>query len=310
MKNIQKKYRELPAEDQVRIIARVAADQKALDVVALDVRGLASFADYFVIMGGTSTRHVQGLADVIDREISSKRAKATETEGLSEGQWILLDYGDVIVHIFYHETRPEFDLEGLWHDAPRLDLSKPAPVVKEAAGKKRKVAVRVPARLFGEDPDAVAPKATRKPKPKAAAKAAAKPPRKVAAKPARKTTTKAAAKPARKTTTKPARKAADRSTGWAEERPARKTAERPTRRTSEKPAVKAADKPTRWTAEKPARKTTERSARWTADKPARKSADRSDSWTAEKPTRKSVGKPTRKAPTAKPQGKPAGRTKK
>ncbi len=61
MKKIQKKYRELSAEEQVRIIARVAADQKALDVVALDVRGLASFADYFVIMGGTSTRHVQGL---------------------------------------------------------------------------------------------------------------------------------------------------------------------------------------------------------------------------------------------------------
>jgi len=138
MKKLQEKYRDLPGEDMVRIICRAADGQRALDVVALDVRGLASFADYFVIMGGTSTRHVQGLAETLDREVASKRMKSAETEGLGEGQWILLDYNDVIVHIFHHEVRSHYDLEGLWHDAPRLDLSQPPPVVAEVAVKKPK----------------------------------------------------------------------------------------------------------------------------------------------------------------------------
>jgi len=308
MKKIQKKYQELSAEEQVRVIARVAADQKALDVVALDVRGLASFADYFVIMAGTSTRHVQGLADVIDREISNKRAKSSETEGVKEGYWILLDYGDLIVHIFYHETRPDFDLEGLWHDAPRVDLTQPAPVVKEATGKKktRKVASWMPAE---ESEDGVAKIA-----PKTAKKAAEK----VAAKKARRPASAADDKPARKTAAKPARKTAAK--------PARKTAAKPARKTATKPAPKSADKPARWTAEKPARKTAEKPPRWKDGKPVRKTAETSDSWTAEKPARwtadkparktaakparKSVGTPVKKTSTVKPKGKPVGRAKK
>jgi len=143
MKKIQKKYRELPTEELLRIICQVADRQKAQDLLVLDVRGLASFADYFVMMSGTSTRHVQGLADVIDGEIGSKRMKTGDTEGLIDGNWVLLDYNDIIVHIFYHESRRYYDLEGLWHDAPRLDpLTLPAPREKSAAdsaktGKKR-----------------------------------------------------------------------------------------------------------------------------------------------------------------------------
>jgi len=122
MKKVQKKYLELSPAKMVEAICRVANDNKARGLVALDVRGISGFADYFVIMSGTSTRHVQGLASAIDKEISSKRMKAAETEGLSEGQWVLLDYSDIIVHIFHQETREYFDLEGLWHDAPRLVL--------------------------------------------------------------------------------------------------------------------------------------------------------------------------------------------
>ena len=84
---------------------------------------LASFTDYFVIMTGRSTRHVQGLAEAIDGALSNKRVKATHAEGLQEGLWVLLDLDDVIVHIFYHEQRKFYDLDGLWHDAKRVDIS-------------------------------------------------------------------------------------------------------------------------------------------------------------------------------------------
>lgn len=136
LKKIQKKYRELPAEELLRIVCQAADRQKAQDLLVLDVRGLASFADYFVLISGTSTRHVQGLADGIDTEIGSKRMKSGTTEGLAEGNWVLLDYGDIIVHIFYHETRQHYDLEGLWHDAPRIDPST-LPLPPEAETEKR-----------------------------------------------------------------------------------------------------------------------------------------------------------------------------
>ena len=74
-------------------------------------------------MSGTSTRHVQGLADAVDREIGSKRMMSGNTEGLNDGHWVLLDYNDIIIHVFHHEARAYYDLEGLWHDAPRVDLS-------------------------------------------------------------------------------------------------------------------------------------------------------------------------------------------
>ena len=91
--------------------------------MVLDVRGLASFTDYFLIMSGRSTRHVQGLAGAIEEALSAKRANARSSEGLNEGLWVLLDLGDVVVHVFYHEQRKFYDLEGLWHDSPRLDAA-------------------------------------------------------------------------------------------------------------------------------------------------------------------------------------------
>jgi ribosome-associated protein len=73
-------------------------------------------------MSGRSTRHVQGLAETIESGLRSKRVKASRAEGLQEGMWVLLDFGDVVVHIFYHEQRDFYDLEGLWHDAVRIQL--------------------------------------------------------------------------------------------------------------------------------------------------------------------------------------------
>jgi len=108
--------------ETARAIARAAIDKKASDVVILDVRESSGFTDSFVIMSGRSTRHTQGLAQAIDGAISAKRLNPARTEGFEEGQWILLDFSDVVVHIFYEETRAFYDLEGLWHDAARIDI--------------------------------------------------------------------------------------------------------------------------------------------------------------------------------------------
>lgn len=120
MKKIKTKHRSKSSLEIARLCGAIALDKKAEDLVILDVRSICSFADYFVIMSGRSTRHVQGLAEAVEAELRTKRTSNAKTEGLQEGLWVLLDYDDIIVHIFYKESRKFYDLEGLWHDAPRV----------------------------------------------------------------------------------------------------------------------------------------------------------------------------------------------
>ena len=122
MQQVKKKHLKKSSRELAMLCARAALDKKAEEPVILDVRKLCSFTDYFVIISGRSTRHVQGLADAIETELRSKRVSTSKAEGLSEGTWVLLDYNDVVVHIFYSETRKFYDIEGLWHDAPRIAL--------------------------------------------------------------------------------------------------------------------------------------------------------------------------------------------
>ena len=122
MKKVHEKHLGKSGLEISQLLAQAALDKKAEDLVILDVRGLASFTDYFVIMSGRSTRHVKGLAEAVDKALRNKKIKSSSTEGLSEGYWVLLDYNDVVVHIFYSEARDFYDLEGLWHDAPRVDV--------------------------------------------------------------------------------------------------------------------------------------------------------------------------------------------
>ncbi|RUM39712.1 MAG: ribosome silencing factor [Desulfobulbus sp.] len=122
MRRLKKEHRELNGLELATICSQVALDTKAEDLVVLDVRGISSFTDYFVIMSGRSSRHVQGLAEAIESELRSKRVNNKHSEGLQEGHWVLLDYGDIVAHVFYKDNRQFYDLEGLWHDAPRLDL--------------------------------------------------------------------------------------------------------------------------------------------------------------------------------------------
>ena len=122
MKQLKKEIQDKSGIERVEICAQAAIDTKAEDLVILDVRGIASFADYFIIMSGRSTRHVQGLAEALEAAMRSKRISAAKAEGIKEGMWVLLDFDDVVVHIFYHEQRSFYDLEGLWHDAPRIEI--------------------------------------------------------------------------------------------------------------------------------------------------------------------------------------------
>jgi ribosome-associated protein len=122
MKKIAKNLAQLSSLELAQLAARAAIDKKAENLVIMNVEGLASFTDCFVIMSGRSTRHVQGLAQAVDDALASKRLKSANTEGLTEGHWVLLDYGEIVVHIFYSDTREFYDLEGLWHDAPRVPV--------------------------------------------------------------------------------------------------------------------------------------------------------------------------------------------
>lgn len=122
MRKVHPSHSERSSLDIARLAGQAALDKKAEDVVILDVRGISSFADYFVIMSGRSTRHVQGLAGAVEESLRNKKVKGVGSEGLTEGVWVLLDYGDVVVHIFYAGTREFYNLEGLWHDAPRMTL--------------------------------------------------------------------------------------------------------------------------------------------------------------------------------------------
>lgn len=124
MKQIKKEYRNIPGEELAQICANTALGTKAEELVILDVRGRTTFTEYFVIMSGTSTRHVQALAETIEGELRSKRVNTSRAEGLKEGKWVLLDFDDVVVHIFYHEERKFYDLEGLWGDARQIPISR------------------------------------------------------------------------------------------------------------------------------------------------------------------------------------------
>jgi ribosome-associated protein len=97
--------------------------KKAVDVAVLDVRGLTSIADAFIICSGRSNRQVTAIAEHVERELRKQKIKPLSVEGAKEGQWALLDYGSVIIHVFFESVREFYDLEGLWTDARRLKLS-------------------------------------------------------------------------------------------------------------------------------------------------------------------------------------------
>lgn len=105
-----------------RRIAQAASDHKAEDLVVLDFRKVHGFTDFFVICSGRSDRHVLAIADAIEEEMTRQKTRLLSEEGYRLGHWVVLDYGDVVCHIFYPTEREHYRLEKLWNDVPRVKM--------------------------------------------------------------------------------------------------------------------------------------------------------------------------------------------
>ncbi|MRG90746.1 ribosome silencing factor [Polyangium spumosum] len=109
-----------PARELAVQVATAGLDKKALGVEILDVRGRVDYADFLVLMTGRSDRHVGSIAQGIEEELGKKKIAPISVEGMSAATWVLLDYGDVVVHVFQEDARQLYDIEGLWMDASRV----------------------------------------------------------------------------------------------------------------------------------------------------------------------------------------------
>jgi ribosome-associated protein len=107
-------------DPSIDIYVKAVLGKKALNVVALDVQDLTSFADVFIICSGRSNRQVSAIAEFIQSDLKKHKIKPLSVEGSRDGHWVLLDYGHVIIHVFYEPVREFYDLEGLWIDAKRI----------------------------------------------------------------------------------------------------------------------------------------------------------------------------------------------
>jgi ribosome-associated protein len=114
------------SEALVALAVKTVTAHKGIDPVVLGVKGMCGFADYFLICSGTSRRHVAALAQHLEEAMNQAGIKPLGTEGLQDGHWVLLDYNDLVIHIFLQPMREFYDLEGLWADAERVNLPGPA----------------------------------------------------------------------------------------------------------------------------------------------------------------------------------------
>jgi ribosome-associated protein len=112
--------RQLSPEETVAAVADLAADRKALDIVQLDLRGMIGYADYFVICSGRTDRQTRAIHDAIHEGMKARGILPRRVEGVTEARWILMDYLDVVVHVFTPDTREYYRLEQLWGEAPSL----------------------------------------------------------------------------------------------------------------------------------------------------------------------------------------------
>ncbi|MFH1622551.1 MAG: ribosome silencing factor [Candidatus Omnitrophota bacterium] len=114
----------IEARKKLHFATKIAREKKAEDLVALDMRKIANFCDYFVICSGNSQKQVEGIADAIEEAFLKNRIKTANSNGTRNGLWALLDYGDLIVHVFFKEIREYYNLERLWIDAQRIRIPK------------------------------------------------------------------------------------------------------------------------------------------------------------------------------------------
>lgn len=110
----------MDSRDKACICARITDEQKGIDPVILELRGMTALTDYFVICSGTSDRQVQAIAEHLEKQLKAQGIMPLGIEGRQEGRWILMDYDDVIIHVFQESERGFYDLENLWHECPRI----------------------------------------------------------------------------------------------------------------------------------------------------------------------------------------------
>ncbi len=122
------------SKEKAFLCARALLDRKAIDLVILEVKDLSSFTDYFLICSGNSDRQVQAIAFHIEEKLGKQGIHPLGVEGKREGRWILLDYGEVIIHVFYQPVREFYDLERLWSEAPRVELPPVSKVRRKRPG--------------------------------------------------------------------------------------------------------------------------------------------------------------------------------
>lgn len=111
------------SKEKMEKIVRVLDQKKALDIKVLNISELTVLADFFIICSATSTTAVKSFSDYVEEEMDLLGEPVSKKEGKDGYNWLLMDYGDVIVHIFYKETREFYDLEKLWNDAESIDIS-------------------------------------------------------------------------------------------------------------------------------------------------------------------------------------------
>jgi ribosome-associated protein len=110
------------AQRMALLVAEAGLDKKASEVEIIDVTGKVDYADYLVLMTGNSDRHVASIAEAVDSSLSKRGFRSISVEGLPRGEWVLIDFVDVVVHVFQDRLRALYDLDGLWMDARRLSV--------------------------------------------------------------------------------------------------------------------------------------------------------------------------------------------
>ncbi len=111
-----------PLDERILNALHAASDKKAMDLVLLDLREIATFTDYFIITSGANQRQVQAIADEVVAKLKKSGSPAARIEGYRTAEWVLVDYGDFVVHVFEDKARKFYDLERLWRESKRVEL--------------------------------------------------------------------------------------------------------------------------------------------------------------------------------------------
>lgn len=113
---------DIKENEKLKVIVKALDSKKADDIQVISIGDLTIVADYFVIANGTSNTHTKSLAEEVEFKMSQQGIEPLRTEGYQGSTWIVLDYGDVVVHVFYKETRDHYNLERLWSDGKNIDI--------------------------------------------------------------------------------------------------------------------------------------------------------------------------------------------